>query len=425
MANDIVVDVQVGSPDGVVIGNNIQTGAYSTFEIVEVVTGEPGTLAEAINLGTKTAVKLKLVIPQGKQGRPGDKGDPGYTPIKGKDYRDGDKGDPGNGIESIELVSGEHAPGTLDTYRITLTDGNFYDVHVYNGADGEGMGDMVSEVYDPQGRCVDIFQYTDNKIAAIPTPDVSKQIDEHNVSTAAHNDLRLLIAGLAERLNALANSDDATLDQMAEVVEYIKDNRELIEQVTTGKVSVSDIVDNLTTNVSNKPLSAAQGVALKSLVDALTTAVNGKEASGTAASAVGSHNANGQAHSDIRELASTAQNTANNAATAASNAASAASAAQATASGKASTATYTVSVNTSWSQNSAGGFYKTVSVSGMLATDNPIADVVLGSDVDANILYLEAWALVTRISTAANSITLYAHGDAPATAFTIQLKAVR
>lgn len=34
-------------------------------------------------------------------------------------------------------------------------------------------------------------------------------------------------------------------------------------------VMVSDIVDNLTTNVSNKPLSAAQGVALKDLIDAI------------------------------------------------------------------------------------------------------------------------------------------------------------
>lgn len=97
----------------------------------------------------------------------------------------------------------------------------------------------------------------------------SVQVSTHNVATDTHNDIRLLISGLTERLNALANSDDTTLDQMAEVVAYIKDNRELIEQVTTGKVSVSDIIDNLTTNVANKPLSASQGVALKALIDAI------------------------------------------------------------------------------------------------------------------------------------------------------------
>ena len=41
-------------------------------------------------------------------------------------------------------------------------------------------------------------------------------------------------------------------------------------------VNVADIVNNLTTSVANKPLSAAQGVAIKSLIDALQTVVNGK-----------------------------------------------------------------------------------------------------------------------------------------------------
>lgn len=97
----------------------------------------------------------------------------------------------------------------------------------------------------------------------------SSAVGTHNAQTDAHNDIRLLISALAARMDALANSDDETLDQMAEVVAYIKDNRGLIEQITTGKVSVSDIVNNLTTNVSNKPLSAAQGVALKALIDAI------------------------------------------------------------------------------------------------------------------------------------------------------------
>jgi hypothetical protein len=58
---------------------------------------------------------------------------------------------------------------------------------------------------------------------------------------------------------------------MREVVGYIKDNRDLIGGITTKKVNVDDIVNNLTTNVSNKPLSAAQGVVLKNLIDALPT----------------------------------------------------------------------------------------------------------------------------------------------------------
>ena len=97
----------------------------------------------------------------------------------------------------------------------------------------------------------------------------SSTVSDHNVSTSAHNDIRELISGLTDRLNALADSDDTTLDQLSEIVAYIKNNKDLIDGITTSKVNVSDIIDNLTTNITNKPLSAAQGVAIKALIDAL------------------------------------------------------------------------------------------------------------------------------------------------------------
>ena len=97
----------------------------------------------------------------------------------------------------------------------------------------------------------------------------SGAVAAHNTSGAAHADLRALIEGLNSRLNALADSDDTTLDQLSEIVAYIKSNKALIDAVTTGKVSVSDIVDNLTTNASGKVLSAAQGVALKAMIDGI------------------------------------------------------------------------------------------------------------------------------------------------------------
>lgn len=105
---------------------------------------------------------------------------------------------------------------------------------------------------------------------------VDSKISSHNVSGSAHNDIRTLITTLTNRFNALANSDDETLDQLSEIVAYIKSNKSLIDTITTNKVNVADIINNLTTNVSNKPLSAAQGVALKSLIDALTQVVSGK-----------------------------------------------------------------------------------------------------------------------------------------------------
>lgn len=112
--------------------------------------------------------------------------------------------------------------------------------------------------------------YTASEVGADPSGTATSKVNEHNASSTAHNDIRALVSGLTSRLNTLANSDDTTLDQLSEIVAYIKSNKSLIDSITTSKVSVSDIVDNLTSSDAKKPLSAKQGVALKALVDAIT-----------------------------------------------------------------------------------------------------------------------------------------------------------
>lgn len=113
------------------------------------------------------------------------------------------------------------------------------------------------------------YTITKDKTLAAESADAVSAITEHNASSEAHTDIRTLLSELAKRMNALADSDDTTLDQLSELVAYIKNNRSLIEQVTTGKISVDAIVNDLTTNNSKKVLSAAQGVAIKALIDAL------------------------------------------------------------------------------------------------------------------------------------------------------------
>lgn len=71
------------------------------------------------------------------------------------------------------------------------------------------------------------------------------------------------------RVNALLDSEDTTLDELQEIVDYIKNNKTLIDGITTSKVSVRDIIDNLVSEATNKPLSANQGRVLKELIDAL------------------------------------------------------------------------------------------------------------------------------------------------------------
>ncbi len=92
---------------------------------------------------------------------------------------------------------------------------------------------------------------------------------------------------------------------------------------------------------------------------------------------------------------------------------------------KASTETYTVEVTTDWLEDGNGGYLQMVELDGILATDNPIPDVVMGDDVAANELYAKAWSCITRIVTDDDMVNLYANKEAPTTAFTMQLKVVR
>lgn len=126
-------------------------------EAVTLETGKPATVSKSL---VDNVYKLAFGLPRGGTGAPGP------------------RGAPGNGISGIELKNGTHAPGTSDVYTITLTDGTTFDFEVYNGANGQGAGDMLASVYDPQGKRTDIYKYVDDAIGKIPTPDVSGKLDK-------------------------------------------------------------------------------------------------------------------------------------------------------------------------------------------------------------------------------------------------------
>ena len=138
-------------------------------EAVTLETGKPATVTKSL---VDNVYKLAFGLPRGNTGATGP------------------QGATGNGISGIALKSGNHAPGTSDVYTITLTDGTTFDFSVYNGSNGQGSGDMLASVYDPQGKRTDVYKYVDDAIGKIPTPDVSAQIKAHNESTTAHPDIR-------------------------------------------------------------------------------------------------------------------------------------------------------------------------------------------------------------------------------------------
>ena len=94
--------------------------------------------------------------------------------------------------------------------------------------------------------------------------------------------------------------------------------------------------------------------------------------------------------------------------------------------GKASQMEFTATIPmTGWTGNETDGYTRSITVTGMLATDTPIIDVNLGgrtlSQIDA---ILDAWACVVRISTSAGRITVLAD-DIPAAAIPIQGRCIR
>ena len=86
---------------------------------------------------------------------------------------------------------------------------------------------------------------------------------------------------------------------------------------------------------------------------------------------------------------------------------------------------YTASLTTSWTANGRNGYKQTVTVSGILASDTPVIGIVQTDTATTNQTLLENWVLVSRITTAANSITAYAYGDKPTVALPIQIFCTR
>lgn len=141
--------------------------------------------------------------PQGIQGVQGEAGPQGKQGVQGPAGPKGDAGPQGpEGPQGAQGPSGTITVGTVNTGApgtdAAVTNSGTAENAVLNfsiprGADGEGSGDMMASTYDPTGKARDIFGYVDTAIAAIPTPDVSGQIQTHNTSSSAHQDIRTVL----------------------------------------------------------------------------------------------------------------------------------------------------------------------------------------------------------------------------------------
>ena len=87
------------------------------------------------------------------------------------------------------------------------------------------------------------------------------------------------------------------------------------------------------------------------------------------------------------------------------------------------TSIFNVTLDTSWS-GSAAPYSNSVTVTGILATDTPIIDVVMSGTYSTDEARIEAWGYIYRAVTANGSITFYAT-EKPTVSLPVQIKVVR
>lgn len=85
---------------------------------------------------------------------------------------------------------------------------------------------------------------------------------------------------------------------------------------------------------------------------------------------------------------------------------------------------FTATISVNWTLHSDGFYYQDIAVSGILAADSPVVDIVTGSDNALNVQYSKKFAKVFRITTDASKIRVWAT-EAIDVAIPIQLKVVR
>lgn len=103
------------------------------------------------------------------------------------------------------------------------------------------------------------------KIRNSPTVTVTSETAEVPATQAMH---------LQSEIDAAKARVTKNEDNISEIDKRVKTNESNISALQTEKVNISDVIDNVNTNDSKKPLSARQGTLLKSEINENTQAIN-------------------------------------------------------------------------------------------------------------------------------------------------------
>ena len=169
----------------------------------------------------------------------------------------------------LTIISGGGINLRDDTY---IVNSNLHvDREIYEGNKRIATKEYVLQREAYLQQQIDDIEIQTNVVKQSDIADNLTTDDSTKVLSAAQG---VVLKALIDNINTILQSDDTTLDEIQEIVNYIKNNKSLIDGITTSKVNVSDIINNLTTTATNKPLSANQGKVLKDLIDGLQTSIN-------------------------------------------------------------------------------------------------------------------------------------------------------
>jgi hypothetical protein len=290
------------------------TGPANSLSIGTVTSG---TVSSATITGTAPNQVLNLVLQKGDKGDTGAKGDTGSQGEQGIQGKTGPQGEQGADAPTITGITIRQSDYHM---IVTLSDGTSYDAGYCRGASGSGTGDMLASVYDPQGKHQDFFAYIDTAIKGVsittdatPTQGSANPVQSGGVYSALSGKLDTSGDGssvTAAFTQASSRSNIATGEKLSvlfgKIMKWFADLGTLAFKSTVSK---SDLASGVQTSLG-KADTALQSYtesdptvpdwAKAETKPTYTAAEVGADASGTAASAVSTHNSDTSAHSDIR-----------------------------------------------------------------------------------------------------------------------------
>ena len=318
---------------GAVTGEIYPTGNAGTIEINKVITGDPGTEAKVENEGTKSKAILNITIPKGDKGETGTEGKgiksiveyyqistsntmvpntwetkvPALTNInkylwkyivisytdnstsstmpavigvygdtgeKGEKGDEGDKGDKGetgnkgdNGISPIITTSKN---GKVTTITITDAEGT-HTATINDGKDGNGIGDMLTSVYDiDKDGIVDNAKKVNGHTIESNVP-ANAIFTDTTYSIATNSVDGLMSKNDKTKLDNLANYDDTSIKAD---IQTIKTNIDTNTKNIDKKANSSDVYTKTETDTKLKAKANTSDVYTKTELD---TKINAKQ----------------------------------------------------------------------------------------------------------------------------------------------------